>query len=91
MLPAILQLLSLPPAPPAVVPICDATQCTNWLDTASRAAGMARKLLSRNDVTVTNQSDKDGQLEKLSTLSEAVRVAFATPNSSALVADVESV
>ena len=44
-----------------------------WSD---KSVEEARKLLSRNDVTVTNQSDKDGQLEKLSTLSESVRKAL---------------
>ena len=59
MLPAILQLLSLPPAPPAVVPICDATQCTNWLDTASRAAGMAVCVDGAGDCVEDRESNAD--------------------------------
>ena len=40
-------------------------------------ADSAHKVLSRNDVTVTNQSDKDLQLPKIRLLDEQVRSAFA--------------
>ena len=45
----------------------------------------AHALLSKPDVTVTNQSDKEGQLEKISLLDDGVRAAWNASAAKALL------
>ena len=52
---------------------------------AGKTADEAYETLSKPDVTVTNQSDKDTQLEKIVALNE--RIKLHAPRSSAMQAD----
>ena len=49
------------------------------------SADEAVHILSSNDVTVTNQADKDMQLPKVMRLNENVKKAYETPSSTELL------